>query len=240
MKKVFISISSVLILAIAGVIIYFSIPKVDMPELVVTLNDISVNIGEKVKVDYKTSLSSAVITMKVENTKIAKLENEFGGNFVMGCSEGETILMLKARYKDESFEKAVVVNVSKNIKDDVVDNEDNSSSLEEPDDKPIETPNDEKVEDEIGVNLEFSNLINCSVNENTISVYKDKKAIFSISSEINLNKDNFKIISDPSLNLSLVTGVGNNTYSIKATNCGSYKVTFIVDEKEIDYLLTVN
>lgn len=231
MKKYIISISAIIIVGITSLVVYFSLPKSDPAILDLKTKNISVSIGEFAKVDCYPTIKNAVVTMKIDNSKVAKLENTENGSFVVGCSEGETFLILLARYQNASIEKKVSVCVL-NKKEDSANNENSENENGSTDDA--------DGGDASSVELNFSNLMNCTLENNYFIMNLEKSAVFSVNSNININKENFSVMSTSSdLTLTLVPGVGNNTYMLKAKNAGVFEICFSINQYHISYKIVV-
>lgn len=233
MKKYIIStISCVVICAILGIVIYFSIPKTN--DLIISAQDVSVSVGQKVKLEYSSTISDAVLSFSVKDTKIAEVDLSGDDVYVVGCVEGETIINVLARYKDARYEDSVSV-VVKNTNttyntpnesqgnDDSQPNDDNTS--EDLDDTKVTDDKQDFTEDEVKIVFVEDNLRNCLIDGETITINVNKKAIFSIETNINGEVD----IESNVIIANKLTSIGNKAFSLYASEIGEYQITFVIN-----------
>ncbi len=242
MKKYFITaISCVIVCAIIGIVVYCCIPKTN--ELVVDAKDVSVKVGEEVKLKYSTSIADAVITFSVKDKNIAEVNTRGDDVFVTGLAEGSTTISVLARYKDSRFEESASIVVEKSSathdtpsKDDTTTPDDTTPSTDDkPSDKPTVEPTDDNKpsdipdsnikEDELNITFVESNFVNFAINEDKITIYKNENAIFSIETNVNGSVD----IESDSITASKITSLGNKTFSLYANEIGEYQITFVID-----------
>ena len=97
----------IFVVIVVGILL--SLPN-DNENLELNVENIELNVGEKVEVKYEVSNPNAFCSFKIDNNQIAVLENEY----VFGLSEGETKLTISAEYGNIFISKSVQVIVNAN------------------------------------------------------------------------------------------------------------------------------
>ncbi len=214
MKKSVITITSIVIAVVVALIIFFAIPKTGATNLVINVNDISLKLDEKSKVNYSSSISDAIITMVVEDDDIAQLTISSDGFYITGSKVGNTYLTLTGRYGNQVIEKVAKVSVSK------TSSSDENNSSEDENSKP--TDDEDNKEDENELIISFSNLNRCEIEGNNIFLTENKLAIFSVDANVNIESGTNIYSNSEDLTINYLQDIGDNTYSIKATSAGEY------------------
>ncbi len=215
MKKSVITITSIVIAVAVALIIFFTIPKTGATNLVININDISLKLDEKSKVNYSSSISDAIITMVVEDDDIAQLTISSDGFYITGNKVGNTYLTLTGRYGNQVIEKVAKVSVSKTSS-----SSDENNSSDDENNKP--TGDENNKEDENELIISFSNLNRCEIEENNIFLSENKLAIFSVDANVNIESGTNIYSNSEDLTINYLQDIGDNTYSIKAISAGEY------------------
>lgn len=218
--KWIVSIGFVLIL-IAGAIVWTLMNKEKEVDLIITADNISVLEGDSKLVKYETSVKNADIRLRVQNTKIAAVENES----VFGKSVGMTTLIITARYKTMVYEKQIDVEVIK--KDTPIVSPDKDDGNSGGDDKDDEIPNLPDLEE---LQFELFKIMGCTVTGSTIEMTLGKTAKVQLIAEDSITTMNL-ISSDMALDVMEATE-GQRVISLSASAVGTYLVTIRIGNKE--------
>lgn len=244
MKKVALTVSSFLLIVLVGLMIYFFIPKIEAPELVVSANNVELSVGEKIKFNYYISIKDANVDLKIDDIKIAKLEKAENGNFLSGISEGVTQLKIECKYGEETANKIIQVLVSEKSEDKSdVKIEDEKENKDEQqgdvlDDNLSEDENLDEGLEENSFKIKFLQLENCKFLNEKLILNLNQMAFFKVSSEINLT--NLEIVSNSDkISVQLAPLLGNNTYMIQGAKAGDYSLTFKSGENVTTIFLQV-
>ncbi|MBE7076249.1 MAG: hypothetical protein E7375_04265 [Clostridiales bacterium] len=125
MRKIILGIIGVMILAGAGVGTYFAIPRGEVPQLEIIVEDMSLSLGERKKLEYDISNKEAVVVIEESDSEIVGIESTANGRYVLGKNIGETGIKIIAKYKGEKVEKEIKVTVTK-TEEEPEDNEEES------------------------------------------------------------------------------------------------------------------
>lgn len=98
---------------VAGVVTGVLLTKDDDFDLVITANDISLEQGENVPLEYSINATKADINFVVRDENIVEIEEEN----VYGKSAGETEVVIRARYKGWVTEEVIQVTVTESVSD---------------------------------------------------------------------------------------------------------------------------
>lgn len=218
--KWIVSIGFVLIL-IAGAIVWTLMNKEKEVDLIITADNISVLEGDSKLVKYETSVKNADIRLRVQNTKIAAVENES----VFGKSVGMTTLIITARYKTMVYEKQIDVEVIK--KDTPIVSPDKDDGNSGGDDKDEEMPNLPDLEE---LQFELFKIMGCTVTGSTIEMTLGKTAKVQLIAEDSITTMNL-ISSDMALDVMEATE-GQRVISLRASSVGTYVVTIRIGNRE--------
>lgn len=213
MKKSVITITSIVIAIAVALIIFFAIPKTGATNLVINVNDISLKLNEKSKIDYFSSISDAIITMDVEDDNVAQLTISSDGFYITGNKVGNTYLTLTGKYGNQVIEKVAKVSVLKASSS-------NENDSNEEDNKP--TDGEDNGEDENELIISFSNLNRCEIENNTIFLTANRLAMFSVNANVNIESKMNIYSNCDDLTINYLQDIGDNTYSIKAASVGEY------------------
>ncbi len=230
MKKSVITITSIVIAVIVALIIFFAIPKTGATNLVININDISLKLDEKSKVNYSSSISDAIITMVVEDDDIAQLTISSNGFYITGSKVGNTYLTLTGRYGDQVIEKVAKVsvlgttNVDENEPNDDKPNTNKPNIDESNDEVNKPTDSEDNNKDANDLIISFSNLNRCKIENNNIFLTENDLAIFSINANVNIEGKTYIYSNSENLIISYLQDIGDNTYSIKALSTGEYQL----------------
>ena len=98
---------------VAGVVTGVLLTKDDDFDLVITANDISLEQGENVPLEYSINATKADVNFVVRDENIVEIEEEN----VYGKSAGETEVVIRARYKGWVTEEVIQVTVTESVSD---------------------------------------------------------------------------------------------------------------------------
>ncbi len=246
MKK-YVIISVVLcLLAAIGVAVYFLIPKVPSEaELVVNASDARVHVDAAEKIDYTVSIKDALVSFEIEDKSVAMVKASEEGVEIVGVAVGVTKLTLTASYKSKTYSTIVTVVVFEGEPP----KEDGESPKDEPSQENPDGNGGGEGGDEGGsapsepiikpnVTFPKENLINCEVIENVIIVSCSVKAVFTISSDVDLSMAVGVVGVSDKIEVAKEKLIGNNTFSVVANEVGEYQITIVLEGK-YDYSYTV-
>lgn len=189
------------------------IPKEEGQLQVTAVDEVELFVDEEKNIDFKTNVKATVF-IKIADTKIAQLCKNSGDKiFIKGQEAGETTAILRFVYNGQNIEKDVAIYVLKN-----------HATL---DNKEEFNVNDKYLKD---TTFKLSG-INCQIEENKITMPVGKSYI-TIDEQI----EEIKIDSDLKIEETLLSGY---TYSIKATQPGSYKLSITINNQTQNFEVKV-
>ncbi len=225
-KYLLIILTCILLCSIVGVVIYCLSPEEE--KLKVSISDVSVNVGQKVKLEYSTSIEDAVITFTLENEDIAKINQEGKDVYVTGIEEGTTSLKVIARYKVSREEVGADVVVKKDVA--------TSNPISEPDDENVNdseednennsltpTPPENPTSTQLELTFDEDNFVNFSIEGNVMTIKKSKKAKFSVTSNIMVSK-----IEGISADISVE--IKSSIFTLFSDKTGTFELSIVVND----------
>ncbi len=85
-------------MAVAGVVGFYFLIKNNALELTISMDSVSVKVGERSKVVYECNMKDATLVFEIEDTTIASVEKIGTSYYVNGIKKGKTEISLKASY----------------------------------------------------------------------------------------------------------------------------------------------
>ena len=164
----------IFVVIVVGILL--SLPN-DNENLELNVENIELNVGEKVEVKYEVSNPNAFCSFKIDNNQIAVLENEY----VFGLSEGETKLTISAEYGNIFISKSVQIIVNAND-----GNNDNGQDIDEEFKITFKFMMEEV--DEISVTVNVPTIIEIVSNKDFEIIMSNKIKIEEIFSVVNSYK----------------------------------------------------
>lgn len=211
--------------SIVGVVIYCLSPEEEI--LKVSISDVTVNVGQKVKLEYTTSIEDAVITFTLDNEDIAQINQEGKDVYVTGIEEGTTSLKVIARYKVSREEVGADVVVKKNVatSNPISEPDENMNNSEEDNenDSITPTPPDEPTSTQLELTFDEDNFVNFSIEGNVMTIKKSKKAKFSVTSNIMVSK-----IEGISADISVT--INSSIFSLYSDKTGTFELSIVVND----------
>ena len=250
MKKYVIASIILCLVASLALAIYFVVPKrQDDPTLVVDASNVDVCVGDSAPIEYVCSIKSASVSFEVEDKSIATTKMGSEGVEVLGVSQGTTKMMLTARYNSKECEKIIEIIVKQKDISSTPPNDDengeNPNGGEAPPNGGAQNPDDGKESapengenDKPEISFLQENMINCRFEDGKLMVETSIKAVFSITAS-----EGFSTIDIDNQNLHITIAedylLGNNSYSIIATQAGEFEIKIILDGKH-EYIVVVH
>ncbi len=214
-------------LVVAGVLVGTLLPKDKDVELVITAENITVQAGQSKQVEYKSSISKAVIKFRVIDKEVAEINEET----VTGKAEGETELVITGRYNGMVYEKRVVVTVTKKE-----EKPEQPGGEKEPDGEKGDegTENSDKQDDELEVAIYFKQ--NCQVEGKNIEISTNKMAVIGFKTEtygeFTVESSSEKLTAERAEDI-------QRGITLKATEAGEYKLILKFEKGIATYTVKV-
>ena len=201
-------------LVVVGVLVGTLLKKDKDVELVITAENITVQAGQSKQVEYKSSISKAVIKFRVIDKEVAEINEDT----VIGKVAGQTELVITGRYSGMVYEKRVVVTVTKKEDNASKPGDEKEPSGESGDKKPDETETSTK---EIGVEVYFND--NCEIFGKTIEMRTGEMALIGINAKSDYG--NFTVESNSEkLTVQMAEDIQRGVI-LEPIEAGEYKLT---------------
>lgn len=232
------------IIAVVVIGIFLNLPKTEKT-LALTASDLKVAVGEKVEVSYEVNIPEADCDFSIEDKNVALVDR----GKVLGVSEGQTLLTIKASFRNSLVVQQVVVEVYTNedkidINNPNNDNTEDGGQTEEDkeenhEEKPIDKEESADKDDSSNEgtngslnesegtqneNNQDNDLDNDSSNEETIVKY-----FFEEVDSLNINLNSFivvEIVSDSDIEFICPDGI---KISEVTTVVNSYKIEGLIE-----------
>lgn len=228
MKKYILFILCFVVASSIGLSVYFTIPKENpIEDFVLNVQDVSVKIGEKQKLNYSVSIEDAVISVNISDKSIAKVVFENSLIYIQGCAKGDTEISLSATYRGETKKEVAIVQVSQTENIETPTTPEPSDDEEKSDENQDNGLNDSNETENSDITLSFSNLRNCSVEGNIITITHAKEAMLTITA--NINTESVEIEFTNSGLSTLTQDLGNRTFKFNCDNIGEFEFYVIVN-----------
>ena len=238
MKKYIIAIVCI-VFVFAGVTLGLVLTEEQEEDFTLTLRaeNIELFVGETDKLIYSCSINGIPVVKRIANSKIATIEDEY----VTAKKVGETELTLEAKYKGERVEKIIVITVleepeepetpppsqEQNQNGDTSDNEEeNTLTPEEPEEQ-------EPVVEKPVILFEETNLSNCTVQNNIITIQEDVVGRFSVYLQNNVSCIITVTSESEHVEVTKITSMSGNFYKIKGTAVGEYEICMSTNGSEV-------
>lgn len=206
MKKILMPLIIVVVFVACAVGIYFGFANKGNVEINVSVSDITVKIGETVKINYKCSNDSAEIVFESQDSDTAEIVTLGNVYYVKGRKLGEAKIVgtfKYGKYKNTRYAKVTVVDGSQN--------DDNDFEMDK---------------------IDFSKNINNITYDNEIFTMTAETGSFTISPKEGktISYQDVKCF-DENVSIEKEEILGVNVYSITCSAKGNYELKITVDGK---------
>lgn len=233
MKKTIVVVAVAFCVSLTSILLGVLLPKEKeySDDVVLSVNGVTLNVGETKEINYSVSNANAVLTFKISNDNIAKIASKNNTYCVEGLIAGETELTISCTYNGEKIESSakITVNAVDDKNNDEIDNSDDKNDDTETPVVPT-TPSEEEIvgDDKNDLEITFTNTNNCTYSDKVLTLTPNKLALFTLTASENIQQE--VTINTNSTNL-VITKINNmrNTFSIKAQETGIHTITINID-----------
>ena len=220
------------IIAVVVIGIFLNLPKTEKT-LALTASDLKVAVGEKVEVSYEVNIPEADCDFSIEDKNVALVDR----GKVLGVSEGQTLLTIKASFRNSLVVQQVVVEVYTN-EDKVDTNNPNNDNTE--DGGQTEEDKEENYEEK-PIDKEESADKDDSSNEGTNGSLNDSEGTQNENNQYNdLDNDSSNeetnIPSEGGLNNNIIVKYFFEEVDSLNINLNSFIVVEIVSDSDIEFI----
>ena len=216
------------IIAVVVIGIFLNLPKTEKT-LALTASDLKVAVGEKVEVSYEVNIPEADCDFSIEDKNVALVDK----GKILGVSEGQTLLTIKASFRNSLVVQQVVVEVYTN--EDKIDinnpNNDNTEDGGQTEEDKEENHEEKPIDKEESADKDDSSNegTNGSLNESEGTQNENNQDNDSSNEETNIPSD------DSSSGNIVVTYLFEEVDSLNI-KLNSFIVVEIVSDSDIEFI----
>lgn len=215
MKKVLLPIASVVVFIAIALGIYWGLANKNNVDLTINMKDMTVNVGETVKINYECSNKNAEVVFESKDGEIAEIVMNGAVSYVKGLKAGKARIVGTFTYEKYKNSKMITVTVVE--------------STENTEDEGFEIDK-----------IEFINLNNVSY-ENCVFTMLADSCNFSISAKTDF-VINSQSVSCENLNVNIEAKdiPGLRLYKISCSEMGTYELNISINGKNKIFTLIQN
>ncbi len=213
MKKILLPMAVVVVFVAAALGVYFGIVNKNSVDLSITMENITVNVGETVKINYQCSNKDAEVVFESKNSEIAEIVSFGSIYYVKGVNAGKVSISGTFTYGKYRNSKQATV--------DVVESSENVDS-DEFDINNIEIGN-------LSANLTYENLVFTLSSETGSFAIKAATGFEITSQNISCTNEN--------ININCQDIPGAKLYIISCGESGTYNLTISINGKTKTFTL---